>query len=370
MTDSFRIRTVQEMIADNLIVRVLAGSHAYGMALPTSDIDHRGIFCADKVNVMTPFFPVEQSIDMSGDNDITIYELSKYLRLYVDANPNILEILWVDDGDVLDTSPEYEILKQYRQQLLSTKAAFTFTGYSFAQIKRIKGHNKWINNPQLVDPPKQTDFVSLVYNFTDEKIFKINIRDYRDGYRLIPFDGNLYGMYKSDGYQTFADDFSLNTVYDADDPQLFLNADDTRRLPLFIVKFNKEHYLQSKEEWANYWTWKKNRNVARSTLEEQFSFDTKHGAHCVRLLRMGAELLQTGELKVKRPDAAELLAIRHGAWTYEQMIEYAEYMDNEIRNVWYKQSPLPKTPNIKLAAKVLMEVQESIYTRSTVAKIK
>ena len=45
--------------------------------------------------------------------------------------------------------------------------------------------------------------------------------------------------------------------------------------------------------------------------------------HLVRLLRMGIEILTTGDLQVWRHDADELLAIRNGAWTYEQLIAWS-----------------------------------------------
>jgi hypothetical protein len=109
------------------------------------------------------------------------------------------------------------------------------------------------------------------------------------------------------------------------------------------------------------WEWKKNRNEVRAKLEEHYSFDTKHAMHLVRLMRMGVEILTTGEVLVKRPDAEELLAIRNGAWSYDQIIEYAEYMDNEVREVWYNKTSLPKKPNVKLATKVLIEVQDMCW---------
>lgn len=359
-----KIRSVDAMIADNTIMRGYGGSHAYGTNIATSDVDIRGIFCADKINIQTPFFPVKQSIDMTGDNDITIYELSKFLELYVQGNPNILELLWLDDTSIVDTSPEYDILRNYRYDLLSSKVAFTFTGYAISQIKRIKGHHKWINNPKPVDPPRQTDYVSLVHNYADEKLFKLNIYDFRDDYRLIPYDGNVIGLYPFKGYQTFADSFSLNLVYEKEDDSLFLNDDGTRRLPVAIIKFNKQEYNTAMDDWQNYWSWKKNRNEKRSSLEEQFGYDTKHAMHCIRLCRAGLELLQDGVFNVKRPDAAELLSIRNGAWSYEELLASADHLDNEIRNVWYQKTALPKTPNIKLAAKVLMEVQDSIWSKS------
>jgi len=46
-------------------------------------------------------------------------------------------------------------------------------------------------------------------------------------------------------------------------------------------------------------------------LEAKFGFDTKHAMHLIRLLRMAREILETGVVHVKRPDAEELSAIRY-----------------------------------------------------------
>lgn len=70
----------------------------------------------------------------------------------------------------------------------------------------------------------------------------------------------------------------------------------------------------------------------------------KHGMHLVRLYRQCIELLRDGKLNVKRHDAQELLEIRNGAWTYEQLIEWAESQDKIIDEL-YKTSTLPKEPN-------------------------
>ena len=113
---------------------------------------------------------------------------------------------------------------------------------------------------------------------------------------------------------------------------------------------------------TNFWTWKNNRNEARSELEHQHGYDTKHAMHLVRLMRMGVEALRDGEIVVKRPDAQELLDIRHGSMTYEQVVDYAEAMDKEMREVWYKKTALPKKPDITFAARLLMDVQDLVWT--------
>jgi hypothetical protein len=243
------------------------------------------------------------------------------------------------------------MLRANAPAFLTSKIAFTTSGYALGQLKRIKGHNKWINNPQPVEAPQQVDYMKLVHNFTTAKIHNVNVRDYHTGYRLVPYSGETYGLYRIDGYSPFnSETGALNTDYQGDSHAL--------GTPELLVKFNKAEYLADKDVWTNYWTWKKNRNAYRSELEEQFGYDTKHAAHLVRLLRMGAEALETGVLNVFRPDAAELLSIRHGAWTYEEVVEYAEFMDNHVRKVLLPKTSLPPKPDLLHAAQLIMDVQE------------
>lgn len=353
---TFQLKTAQQLMTDNLLVKHYAGSRAYGTNLPTSDTDFRGIFLADPVNIRTPFYPVKE-VDDSTEEDTKLYELWQFMKLTLDCNPNVVETLWVDVKDVTYSTPAYEMLRAAAPKLLSSKIAFTTSGYALAQLKRIKGHNKWINNPQPVERPQQVDFISLVHNFTGPKTFKVNLRDYALGHRLVPFSGDTFGVYQLSGYSPFnAETGALNDDYDGDSHAL--------GTPMFIVKFNRTVYEQAKEAWTNYWSWKKNRNEKRSVLEEQHGYDTKHAMHLVRLLRMGAEALTTGQLIVRRPDAEELLSIRNGAWTYEQVVEYAEMMDNDVRTILYPKTSLPKKPDVKLAAQLVLDVQDMLWNKT------
>lgn len=72
--------------------------------------------------------------------------------------------------------------------------------------------------------------------------------------------------------------------------------------------------------------------------------NSKHAMHLVRLMRECEEILTTGEVHVRRPDAAELLEIRNGAWSYEQLIEYADRMDAKLTEL-AKVSALPNQPD-------------------------
>jgi hypothetical protein len=205
--------------------------------------------------------------------------------------------------------------------------------------------------------PQQKSFLSLVQWFGTDKVLanKFCVDNYNTGYRLLPYGKETYGLYQVSNYCVYDFIGNLNTNCEQ-------SAADFG-VPLGVVKFNKMEYERIKDIYNKFWEWRTTRNARRLAMEEEFNFDGKHAMHLVRLLRMGAEALQTGELLVKRPDAEELLAIRNGAWTYEELVDYAEKTDKWVRNVLYTQTNLPKSPNYKLAAKIIMDVQDMVWSR-------
>lgn len=346
--------TLRFLDEKHLLLKCLAGSRAYGTATPDSDIDYRGIFIADPINYRTPFFPVEQITD-TNEQDTVYYELSKFVKLYLDCNPNIIELLWVDESDILTSSNGYRYLRSHREKLLSSKVAFTFSGYAFAQLKRIKGHNKWINMPQREEPPKPSEFLTVVQWFGEGKNLKPHLSLFREGHRFVPYGDNLFGVHEAPLYCLWNTNGDLNINFQE-------NRENFRN-PLMLVKWNREEYITAKEKHEQYWAWKRNRNEKRSVLEEQFGYDVKHAMHLVRLLRMGVEILETGVVHVKRPDADELRAIRNGAWTYEEIVKYAEEMDIYVREVLYKRTSLLKYPDVHFAAQLLMDIQDICWDK-------
>ena len=346
-------RSPEDQMRENLIVKHYAGSHAYGTSLPTSDVDFRGIFVADQEWTRTPFFNVNEVTDTT-EEDTKIFELGKFLKLAATCNPNVIETLWVDPADIIHDTPAYQTLRAAAPSLLSREIAFTTCGYALSQLKRIKGHNKWINNPQPEARPQHKDYVSLVHNFTDEKIFKFPIDEYRNDHRLVPYSGNTMGVYAATGYQLYADNGALNTDYDGNQHEL--------PTPKFLIKFNEAEYKAARDTWDQYWTWKKNRNASRSELEELHGFDTKHAMHLVRLLRMGHEALTEGIVRVKRPDAEELLGIRAGKWSYDELVKYAEDMNDLIKNKLLLTTHLPpRPPSVHVLARLMMQIQDAVW---------
>lgn len=82
----------------------------------------------------------------------------------------------------------------------------------------------------------------------------------------------------------------------------------------------------------------------RKALVEKFGYDTKNAAHLIRLLRMGIEALKEGSLLVRRPDAPQLMEIKLGAWTLEQVKAEADHLFGRAEAA-YDACTLPKEPD-------------------------
>lgn len=127
-----------------IILKVLAGSHAYGLATPTSDHDVRGVFLAPTVAFLGLSAPSDERRGPGADE--THWELGKFVRLALQCNPNILEVLF--SPEVIEaTSVGHELLAM-RGQFLSQRAYPRYRGYAqseFAKIERQRASGRDMN---------------------------------------------------------------------------------------------------------------------------------------------------------------------------------------------------------------------------------
>lgn len=354
----------RERAEELLLYKCLAGSHAYGMATPKSDLDVRGVFAADQETLLSPFFNVEQ---IEGEGDTVFFELSKYVRLLADQNPSILELLWTDESDILLTTPAWQILRENRERLLTTKLRATFGGYALSQLKKMKSHEKWINNPQPETPPVPKDYMVIVQDMHPEQRWEHEGLPREDAL-LVGIDGDLFLLFEEKDSCWFDDYGALRSLTRKDAaPQL------SSRSPSAVLRFDRRSYDRAKKNWDHYWHWKRNRFTERRELEEQRGYDTKNASHLIRLLRTGRDALRDGVLTIKRPDAEELLSIRRGEWSYEAVVELAESLDCELGES-EENSPLARKLDESFLADLTVEIYRTQWStaaaRSTVSATK
>lgn len=322
-----------ENIKDHLIFSCLAGSHAYGMATPASDEDIRGVFVLPEEHLLSPFDQVEQ---VAGEGDTVHFELRKYLRLVATQNPNILEMLWLDDDFVLHGTQAWSLVRDRRVDLLSRQVGDTFGNYAISQMKRMKSHNKWINKPQPEDPPQPRQFISVVHDMSmDRRVKRLRGDLPQHGYQAVLLPNDHFLLFEREGKRWYDDSGALVRVKRNEAVDL-----QEGRQPLAIIRFMRQEYRSAMENWQHYWHWKRNRNPVRGALEEEVGYDTKNASHLMRLLLTGRDALRDGFLTVRRPEADFLLDIRRGRYNYDEIIAMSEQARAELEEA-KKKSSLP-----------------------------
>ena len=106
----------------------------------------------------------------------------------------------------------------------------------------------------------------------------------------------------------------------------------------------------------------RNLGAKRKKLIEKFKYDTKNASHLVRLLRLGIEFLSTGDMHIEREDAAELLEIKRGEWTLEQVQAEASRLFHLAQEAFIH-SPLPPKPDKEAAERLTMEILEDWFSK-------
>lgn len=345
-------------IKDRTIFLTIHGSVAYGLNTPESDIDYRGICIPTKEYFLGFNKNFEQLVLI--DPDATIFNIIKFFGLTAANNPNTLELLFVDEKDHLLVTEAGQLLIDNRDKFLSKQLKERYIGYAKAQAHRIKNHKKWLHQKMTAPPTRKEcglpdkplidkDQFDAIKSLINKKLsqWTCNFEPFSDSQKIY-LQGKVSDILTE---MEITSDDQWNAAARC------IGLDDN-----LIEIISKEKFYESKiEDWKNYLSWKKNRNPKRAALEEKFGFDLKHGTQLVRLLKLGKEALENGVLQVKRTyDREELMGIKNGSMTFEQLIEYADKIEEEIKES-YKTSKLPDQPDIKFLDNLCVSIIEKSF---------
>lgn len=346
------------------VLLVRHGSHAYGTSTPASDEDFKGVAIPPKEYFLGSK-RFEQAELKAPDPDAVIYDIRKFFALAGDCNPNIIEVLHTSPEDHFIVDPIGEIILDHKYDFLSKKVKHTFNGYAVSQLQRIKLHRRWLLNPPTKNPTRKDLSLPEQTLIPQDQLTAASAEIQKELDRF-QFDF-MEGLEESAK-------INIRTVMSDMLGELKITAEEhwmaaARKIGLadnFIEIMQKERqYTNLKKEWSQYQNWRETRNEKRAELEAKYGYDTKHAYHLVRLIRMCREILTTGKVIVKRPDREELLSIRNGAWTYDQLIEFAETEEKELNALYNSTNILPKTANKENLEKLLIKlVEKSLSTYS------
>lgn len=124
-----------------IIYRCQVGSHAFGLAGEGSDDDVRG-FYLPPARLHWSLFKLPEQLEYADEQTDEVYwELEKFLKLALKANPNVLETLWTPL--VLHADEVAQRLRQMRDLFLTRYLYKTYSGYVLSQFRRMaNAHEK------------------------------------------------------------------------------------------------------------------------------------------------------------------------------------------------------------------------------------
>ncbi|WP_407269890.1 DNA polymerase beta superfamily protein [Radiobacillus sp. PE A8.2] len=277
------------LLEEHTILQVITGSQAYGLASEHSDIDQKAIVILPAVYMLQ--LGKEWETETFHQPDVEYHSLKKAMNLMDAQNPTIIEMLFVPTQYIVKQTEIGDALRQERQAFLSQNCYYTFGGYAKDQLMRIKnGLNK---------ATKKDHDIHLRYTLE----------------RMLEEMPSRYPEFGRDNIH-IKDIYLDHNEKQNVDVSLHINQMSLTQLNGVISELSNSTKNYNKVNHRN------------KKVEEKL---TKHAMHLVRLLIMGIEVLKTGKMTVHHTKDKELLlAIRNGAYTWDQLFEMVEELFLEL----------------------------------------
>ncbi|MCU0797046.1 MAG: nucleotidyltransferase domain-containing protein [Akkermansiaceae bacterium] len=342
--------------SDMLLFDTVAGSHAYGTAIASSDEDRRGIFVAPRAFLLG-LDEIEQVSDSRHDQ--TYYEIGKWVELLLKNNPNALELLGMPDDCVRHCHPIFRSFQA--TDFLSKRCAQTFGEYAMGQIRKARGLNKKIVNPQPENRRPLLDFCRIPEGQGSIGVVEwLAIRGLEAkacGLTAVQGTFGVYAIYHDPSG-------SLRGLVSPKDPDaLVFSSVPKEAVPLAWMHCNHDAFQAHCKAHREYWEWVALRNEERYTTNAGHGrgYDSKNLMHTHRLLEMALEIAREGTLRVRRPNRDLLLRIRAGEYDYETLVCQAEELLLEVHEA-FAASPLPDEPDRAKANRLLVEARDEFWS--------
>jgi hypothetical protein len=337
------------------ILLTLTGSRLYGIDNPESDYDYKGIcippfqyfFGDSNFDQLDSFVDPDCLYPVLTNTDSQIYNLKKYVHLALLNNPNILELLWVASEHYVVKTQLADRLIALRELFLSTKVYHSYSGYAYAQIKRVKTHRGWLqayhaNTDFFNTPPNPKD-----YGLEDNPLRKEQLNAFLEFLYILIDDAAQYHSIRDEIF-AHIDFKSVLKQYKIKPELLDAVQYYTRSTDEFMTLLhNTQRYRQAKQEYDAFHSWKANRNSKRAAIEEKCGMDAKHAGHAYRLLKSGIEILNgQGVIPDRRVagDADYIRSIRNGEVEYDTLMQQVDGLMLDLETA-KNNTKLPRTPD-------------------------
>ena len=385
-----------------ILLECISGSHAYGTNIPESDRDIRGVFVLPQEQL----YGLERITQINDeDNDIVYYELGRFCELLLKSNPTCFELLNPPQDCILQVN---QLFQKYfidkRSEYLTKACNKTFLAYAQQQISKATGLNKKMNWEK--NKVERKDLLDFCYVLEDEKsipwkkwndyggkhlyeekfIGAVNIPNAKDTYALF-YDGQaeMYFSEKhsADGREKIKQYFKsidkplgfgykgLVKIGEEDENgkvnygisnQLRLSSIPKGEKSFATIVYNKDGYTESMKDFKSYQEWLQNRNTQRYVDIENHKqmIDGKNCLHLVRLIETAKDIVEKGDIIVRRNNRDELLSIRQGKVNLEELITKSDSLLKEVGKK-FEESNLPEDLDKSIINNLLIDLRIRFY---------
>lgn len=303
---------------DNEILRIRVGSFLYGTETAKSDVDYYSVW-VPSVRSMMGLKGVEQIHQEGEENgrkfEITRYPLHLIVRHMLKCNPNMLEIFYADDLNVLVETDLGKRLRRDPSIFLSAESCYkTFRGYAHEQRKKL--------------------------TFKRE--------------RLLGFQKalNRVTTWAAEGHVALPDTLVIKSD---------LNEAGVWRS--FEKGFSTLDTLRSITSALDEYGWRKE-------LIVDHGFDVKFAANLIRILGESFDLFRFGEIRFPMSTRDSLREIRAGKWTLEQVMDCASEWEKRVDEA-YKTTKLPRESDFKASEDLMIGIMADYWDmKGILAKMK
>ena len=314
-----------DLVDKNRILEIRAGSLLYGTSMPTSDTDYSGIFVAPKEYYLglerVEMVDLSKVVKLeSGKNaaeaiDRNFHEMRKFMKLAVENNPTVLEMLFVNKENIIFKNELGQRLLDARTLFPWTGLKQKFVGYGLSQLH--KAHIKVDNYDEL--------------NYAKEWLFE---KQFEEAGRLLAEfrNENIKGIKFYPQHATIGD------------------MDITLKDKLGNV-YNK--VMERLSKVGN-----------REELYTKYGADVKFLSHACRLLLEGKELLTTGDLVFPLKDRKFLLEIRNGEHKPTDIIAFAQSLVKELDEGKFD-VVVPSAPRYKELQSLMISLIEESWAKDS-----
>lgn len=310
----------KKVAQDNAILKIRVGSHLFGTSTPESDEDYLGVFMPPEETVFG--FQRCEEVDLgvkikddTGRNtkdavDFKAHDYRKFVRLVVENNPNFLHAIFVNEENILFKDED-----GFARRLLSIRNKIPYKG-AFQR------------------------FVC----YADSQLHKMRIKP--ANYKAL--EEGLAILDESHDYKVIAD------LVQVTKKSPFRNQGKGKHIWLGDLSIERGVFVKKARKMVRR---RLNNATNRATLFTKYGYDLKFASNLIHLLMSGRELMETGTITFPLSYAQDILEVKQGRYTIDEILEWAEQLREDARAA-YNETKLQSRPWSEAESFVISELRK------------